>query len=77
MLNKYEFKILNDSTNGKRFVVNKHYTSSKVFSTLYYTITSSLDYKQMYKHKIDFTSDECFRKSTTILYKRINKGGIQ
>ena len=76
MLNKYEFKILNDSVNGKRFIVNKHYTSSRVFSTLYYTITSSLDYKQEYKFKTDFTSGDFFKRNTTIEYKKINKGGI-
>lgn len=77
MLNKYEFKILNDSLNGKRFVVNLHYVDSRIFSTLYYKVTSSLDYKQMYKRKTDFTSDEFFRKRTIIVYKRnVNKGGI-
>lgn len=77
MLNEYEFKILNDSINGKRFVINRHRVNSKVFSTLYYTITSSLDYKQIYKRKMEFTSDEFFRKRTTIAYKRnVNKGGI-
>lgn len=76
MLNKYEFKILNDSVYGKRYIVNKHHLSPKVFSTLYYTIACSLDYKQMYKYKSDYTSEEFFEKETTIEYRLIEKGGI-